>query len=45
MYIILGLIIGELINFLIIRPIERKRYRKICIKEGLVSKAESEDKE
>ena len=45
MYIIFGLIIGGLINFLIIKPIERKKYRKICIKKGLVSKTENEDKE
>ena len=33
---IIGVIIGVIINRLIIKPLEVKRYRKMCADEGLV---------
>ena len=44
MYIVFGVIVGVLINKLVIRPLERQYYRKLCKKEKLIPKlSESED--
>jgi hypothetical protein len=40
MYALIGAIIGLLIYHAVIKPIERKRYREMCIKEGLAPKEE-----
>ena len=33
-----GCVTGMLINYLFIRPIERKKWRRMCEEEGLVPK-------
>ena len=38
MYGVIGFIIGLLIHFLIIRPIQVKHWRKECVDDGLVPK-------
>lgn len=45
MYTLIGVIIGILINHLIIRPIERKYWRKRCIEDGLVKESEADEEE
>lgn len=35
MYAVIGLVIGLLVNFIIIRPIQRKYWRNKCIEENL----------
>ena len=40
MYVLIGVIIGLLFNHAVIKPIERKRYREMCIREGLAPKEE-----
>ena len=36
MYAIIGVIIGFILHYLVIRPLERKRIREECIRDGLV---------
>ena len=43
MYTLIGVIIGILINHLIIRPIERKYWRKKCLEDGLAKESEADD--
>lgn len=43
MYTIIGVMIGILINHLIIRPIEQKKWRKRCIEDGLAKGDDNED--
>lgn len=43
MYALIGVMIGILINHIIIRPIERKYWRKKCIENGLVGEGNEDD--
>lgn len=43
MYVLIGVIIGILINHLIIKPIEQKYWRKKCIEDGLVKEGDNND--
>jgi hypothetical protein len=43
MIVLIGVIIGLLFYIAVIKPIERKRYRKMCIREGLVPKEDIEE--
>ncbi len=43
MHALIGVMIGILINHLIIRPIEQKRWRKRCIEDGLVKERDKEE--
>ena len=43
MYTLIGVIIGILINHMIIRPIEKKYWRKKCVEDGLVKESEVDD--
>ena len=36
MWGIIGVVIGVAIEWLIIKPLEKRRYRKMCADEGLV---------
>lgn len=38
MYAIIGIVIGLILNYLIIRPIQHERFREECVKDGLVSR-------
>lgn len=38
MNVLIGVLIAVLIYNVVIRPIERKHYRKMCIREGLAPK-------
>lgn len=40
MNVLIGMVIGLLLYLTVIKPIERKRYREMCIREGLVPKEE-----
>ena len=39
-YIIIGLILGRIINKIVIRPIERRYWREKCFNERLVKRGE-----
>ena len=41
--VLIGGLIAVLIYNLVIRPIERKHYRKMCIREGLAPKEEERE--
>ena len=36
--VLIGMVIGMLFYIAVIRPIERKHYREMCIREGLAPK-------
>lgn len=38
MNVLIGVLIGLVIYHAVIKPIERKHYRKMCIREGLAPK-------
>lgn len=38
MNVLIGVIIGLLFYFAVIKPIDRKHYREMCIREGLAPK-------
>ena len=40
--LIAGVILGIVINHLFIKPMERRKYRKMCIEEGLVKEGAEE---
>jgi hypothetical protein len=40
--IIIGFIVGIIINKIVIRPIERRYWREKCFNEGLVKRSDSE---
>ena len=37
---LIGLVVGLLFHLFVIKPIERKRYHEMCIREGLAPKEE-----
>lgn len=43
MNVLIGVIIGLLFYFAVIKPIERMRYREMCIREGLAPKEDIEE--
>lgn len=43
MNVLIGGLIGVLIYNVVIRPIERKHYRKMCIMEGIAPKEEEHE--
>jgi len=43
MNVLIGVIIGLLFYLAVIKPIERKRYREMCIREGLAPKEDIEE--
>lgn len=43
--LVLGIIVGALINHFFIKPIEQKYYRKKCIKEGLTKEGDTDAEE
>ena len=44
MYGLIGVVIGLLINWLIIQPIEKRKIRKECIEKGLIPKGDTAER-
>ena len=41
--VLIGMVIGMLFYIAVIKPINRKHYRKMCIREGLAPKEEEHE--